>query len=589
MNAYSRQGIAILKIGIVLACLAMGLFWPDWRVALAQVTYCTGPGKESCPSYETCQVEVTSDTRTGELLDDVRKQGRLVKEGQCVPTCLFTLSCLPDDSGEERIAPGGGVSGTAPVMGRAPQPNQEAPKPPAQPPQPSKTPKKANLVRVNVVTKGNLDLRKVAEVRRTLARELTKIFGENNFELKDEVSKGKRDFTIYLVDGDEPPDSLLGDHGIKETPETRDKLKKAFTPGEEIHGVNVGNVSIIPWDKTIANGGYTPSNTTTHELGHALGGPLCNHPRPGDPVPGPECGGVMVESPSPAQDLGFTPGFISIVKDIYQLLVTDIPRYTAVWEPGTEGEIQLYGWTEGDVRAKYDYELRRDGWRIKLLNPYVVDGDVRYVAVFVPKREITITRQTRGDNQKTIAPEMDEIYLMGQSYENYLAQYDKLWKQGYRLKLLRPYVINNQLRFTAVWEPSTEGEIQIYGWGEAELRARYDQLWPQGWRLKVLSPYVQSGEVRYVAAFKPSQEDEIQVYGWKYEDYRTNYDKLWTDGWRLRMLNPYRINNETRYTAVWQRSTEGEIQVYDWYYEDYRANYDNLWSYGWRLKLLEAY
>lgn len=44
-------------------------------------------------------------------------------------------------------------------------------------------------------------------------------------------------------------------------------------------------------------------------------------------------------------------------------------RYTAVWRRSTEGEIQVYGWTYEDLRARYDvlWEL---GWRLALLAPY---------------------------------------------------------------------------------------------------------------------------------------------------------------------------------------------------------------------------
>ena len=38
-------------------------------------------------------------------------------------------------------------------------------------------------------------------------------------------------------------------------------------------------------------------------------------------------------------------------------------------------------------------------------------------------------------------------------------------------------------RYTAVWRPSTEGEIQVYGWTYQDYRAKYDGLWDRGWRL----------------------------------------------------------------------------------------------------------
>ena len=98
-----------------------------------------------------------------------------------------------------------------------------------------------------------------------------------------------------------------------------------------------------------------------------------------------------------------------------------------------------------------------------------------------------------------------------------------------------------------------------------------------------------AGPVRYTAVWRPSTEGEIQVYGWAYPDYRNLYDQLWPQGWRLKLIQPYVVNGQVRYTAVWRPSTEGEIQVYGWAYRDYRARYDVLWQYGWRLKLVEPY
>jgi hypothetical protein len=54
----------------------------------------------------------------------------------------------------------------------------------------------------------------------------------------------------------------------------------------------------------------------------------------------------------------------------------------AIWRPGSHGEIQVYGWTYADYRAKYD-ELWPKGWRLYILNPYVLPGgEVRYDAVW---------------------------------------------------------------------------------------------------------------------------------------------------------------------------------------------------------------
>ncbi|WNG30184.1 hypothetical protein F0U62_43865 [Cystobacter fuscus] len=182
-----------------------------------------------------------------------------------------------------------------------------------------------------------------------------------------------------------------------------------------------------------------------------------------------------------------------------------------------------------------------------------------------------------------------EIQVYGWSYADYREKYDQLWGQGWRLFSLQPYVVNGQVLYNAVWRPSTEGEIQVYGWSYTDFRAKYDTLWSQGWRLKLIQPYVVNGTVYYTAVWRPSTEGEVQVYGWSYADFRAKYDTLWSQGWRLKLIQPYVVNGTVYYTAVWRPSTEGEIQVYGWSYADYRAKYDTLWSQGWRLKFLEPY
>jgi Bacterial tandem repeat domain 1 len=96
-------------------------------------------------------------------------------------------------------------------------------------------------------------------------------------------------------------------------------------------------------------------------------------------------------------------------------------------------------------------------------------------------------------------------------------------------------------------------------------------------------------QVRYTAVWRPSTSGEVQVYEWSYEDFRKKYDELWNKGWRLHTLNNFVVNGQVLYTAVWKPSSEGEIQIYSWSYQDYRQKYDQLWSQGWRLKLIATY
>ncbi|HWB76392.1 MAG TPA: C1 family peptidase [Nannocystaceae bacterium] len=192
--------------------------------------------------------------------------------------------------------------------------------------------------------------------------------------------------------------------------------------------------------------------------------------------------------------------------------------YSAVWRKvGNIAEKQIYSNDYDDYRAKYD-ELWKDGWRLHILNNYVVDGKVKYTAVF---------RKGGGG----------EVQVYGWKYSDYRAKYDEMWKDGWRLAILDNYVKGGEVKYTAVWKKTGGGEIQVYNKPYAEYRAKYDELWKDGWRLAILDNYVQGGVVKYTAVWKKTGGSEIQVYGWDYDGFRAKDAELRKAGWRLAILN----------------------------------------------------
>jgi hypothetical protein len=92
---------------------------------------------------------------------------------------------------------------------------------------------------------------------------------------------------------------------------------------------------------------------------------------------------------------------------------------TAVWQRNSIDEIQIYDWKYEDFRRKYD-ELWTQGWRLYILNNYVVNNVVRYTAVW----------------RKSSEP---EIQVYGWTYEEYRKKYDEIWCNGWRLKIFNAW------------------------------------------------------------------------------------------------------------------------------------------------------
>src|SRR3954447_22711032 len=110
-----------------------------------------------------------------------------------------------------------------------------------------------------------------------------------------------------------------------------------------------------------------------------------------------------------------------------QLSAQQTLLYNAVWRPGTDAEIQVYGSAYSDFRAKYD-ELWPQGWRLHILQTYVKNGQVLYNAVWRPGAA-------------------GEVQVYGWAYADLRTKYDSLWPQGWRLEVLQSYVLNGQVRY----------------------------------------------------------------------------------------------------------------------------------------------
>lgn len=152
-------------------------------------------------------------------------------------------------------------------------------------------------------------------------------------------------------------------------------------------------------------------------------------------------------------------------------VINNVVYYTAVWrKSGNLGEMQYFSLEFDDYKEK-NAALSKDGWRIYLLNNYVVNGKVYYTAVW---------RQDKG-------PEMQ---VWGKTYADYRAKYDDAWKDGWRLRVLSNYVLNGTVYYTAVWnKPQALSEVQVYSWEYEDFREKDASLRAQGYRLAILNTY----------------------------------------------------------------------------------------------------
>jgi len=243
--------------------------------------------------------------------------------------------------------------------------------------------------------------------------------------------------------------------------------------------------------------------------------------------------------------------------------------FGAIWHPSQVDEIDSFGSTYDCVRAKYD-RIRSDGWRYFVLQPYVVNGQLRYNAIWRKSTE-------------------DETVSAGDTFADFSAKDSALTSTGWRLKILQPYVDGSDVRYTAVWRPSTDPQTELFGVTSAELQAKYDELHPNGWRVDLLKPYVLGNEVRYSAVWRSGTDAEELMLDVTNSTFVARYNVVYPQGNRVYVFENYRLNGEFFYAITYRPSVEHEHQAYQSGYPAFLSKYQDLWNQGWRLTNLHAF
>ena len=144
--------------------------------------------------------------------------------------------------------------------------------------------------------------------------------------------------------------------------------------------------------------------------------------------------------------------------------------YTAVFRNSDANEetSSFNGYDFDTYQAKYD-ELWPQGYRLEILEVFVLDGEPRYMATW---------RKQRGNS--------GEVQHYGLNRNQLIAKYDELWRSNWRLEMIETYSLGRTTYFAAIWRPGTSGEYQIFDVPYRDYRNFYDNLWPDGWRLHAI-------------------------------------------------------------------------------------------------------
>lgn len=197
-------------------------------------------------------------------------------------------------------------------------------------------------------------------------------------------------------------------------------------------------------------------------------------------------------------------------------------RFTAVWRRGDDDDHHAYFLTKQQFESKHKEEAR-EGRRLELLTAARdSDGDSRFFGVW---------RKGAGAGDQKL--HLDLLRAQWQETAKEL-------RGGMHPQCIASHPGNGGIdRYSAVWNEGKRDWKMALARTQDELRADYDRLWKDGWRLRHLTACETLTGDLYSAYWSQEGGSETQVYDWEYEDTRARYDVLWEQGWRLKILAPF--------------------------------------------------
>lgn len=197
------------------------------------------------------------------------------------------------------------------------------------------------------------------------------------------------------------------------------------------------------------------------------------------------------------------------------------PRYSVTWDKlGDVAEQRVFGLTD-DAYLRRSSELAKAGWRVHLLEPYVVGGTLRYSAVFRKEAKV------------------EQEQALGLDPAAFAAENASLRAKGWHVHLVEPRVVGKSLVYAAVWRKGALAQQELYDAPAKSYRAKDAELRGKGWRLFRLESYTLAGKLRFAAVWHEGGPEQLQRDGLTHAQLRRQDAELRKAGWSLEMVEGY--------------------------------------------------
>lgn len=223
--------------------------------------------------------------------------------------------------------------------------------------------------------------------------------------------------------------------------------------------------------------------------------------------------------------------------------VNNDPRFAAIWEqsPSSPQWVARHGLDASQYSSAFS-TYTNQGYRLRLVNGYTLSNNQSRFAAIWDKSPLSGTYVARH----------------GMTSSQYQSFFNDYVSQGYKLVHVSGYAENNQPRFAAIWErlnrSTGESWVARHGLTKDQYWREFQSLQKQGYRLRVVSPYVVGG-VEYFAGIW--DDSRVPYWGAHHDltaaQYQEAFNQYVAIGARVVSVAGYQVRGVERYACIFGR------------------------------------
>jgi hypothetical protein len=193
--------------------------------------------------------------------------------------------------------------------------------------------------------------------------------------------------------------------------------------------------------------------------------------------------------------------------------------------------------TDRQYQSLYDESIKNGSFRLKQVDSYVKDGQIRYAVIMV-----------RGSS--AIMPAYHGI-----TAAEHQKKFNDLTAKGFVPVNISVTSIAGQRRYAAVYEKKNVGGLAVRSFLTAEQYQEFVNAQVQAKReIAYLKTYNHNGNIHYSAIFYGNiNRSQVLRHGMSSSAYQGEFDQRVHEGFGLKMVTGAASGDNHRFAAVWQR------------------------------------